>query len=316
MAKPVKLPQWDTNLTNSVEPVSGRKTDGYATNDVPASSNLNFLFAYIYLWLKWVDDGVWTAVSLVLSGTFSSRGITSTGIDGDGSIALVATPGGTFTGGNGSGGGSSANGAAGVVLNGGAADDGGVAGSAATAVGGHAGGNPGDLGAPAFKATGGLNQDATYADAFDAPHGGLTLHDGGISTTKNIATSAGNLIAGGTGSSIAPPVRTLGAGILSNGWANQGGTSEVFGYWKDAFGVLHIDGLLDAGAATTGVIATLSAVGSIRPLKDSYWDVLDVATGNVARILVNTSGVISYTGTIGGGGLKDVALSGISYRTV
>lgn len=67
MAKPIHLPTFDTNLTNSVEPVSGRKTDGWATNDIPTSANFNWLFAYIYLWIKWVDDGIWSCVSLEIT---------------------------------------------------------------------------------------------------------------------------------------------------------------------------------------------------------------------------------------------------------
>src|SRR6185295_3923351 len=67
MAKPTHIPTWDTDLTNATEPTSGLKSDGYATDDVPTSANINWLFAYIYLWLKWIDDGIWTAVSLALS---------------------------------------------------------------------------------------------------------------------------------------------------------------------------------------------------------------------------------------------------------
>ncbi len=43
MADPV-IPEWDNNSTHLIDPVAGHKNDGYGTNEVPASDELNGLF--------------------------------------------------------------------------------------------------------------------------------------------------------------------------------------------------------------------------------------------------------------------------------
>lgn len=68
MAKPSPLPRWNTDATNRTTPTSGQMDTGIEVGEAANSSRMNWLLNMIYLWLKWVDDGVWTAVSLALSG--------------------------------------------------------------------------------------------------------------------------------------------------------------------------------------------------------------------------------------------------------
>lgn len=71
MAKPTKLPEFNSGLANQTEPSGGKKILGWTLNEIPPSGYFNWLFYYIYLWLKWIDDGVWTAISLTLSGALT-----------------------------------------------------------------------------------------------------------------------------------------------------------------------------------------------------------------------------------------------------
>lgn len=77
MAKPAELPEWDTDQTNATEPTSDRKADGWATNDIPTSGNLNWLFLWIYRWIKWIYDGVWEAISLAVESLTVSTSFTA-----------------------------------------------------------------------------------------------------------------------------------------------------------------------------------------------------------------------------------------------
>jgi hypothetical protein len=72
MAKPVKLPQWNTDLSNQTEPSAGQKTTGWTFKQKAISAYFNWLFYWIYQWIVWLDAGVWTAVSLALTGDLTA----------------------------------------------------------------------------------------------------------------------------------------------------------------------------------------------------------------------------------------------------
>lgn len=67
MPPPSSLPQWDSNLTNTVPLVSSHKTDGLVTNEVPSSAEFNTWMNLVYQWVKYLSSGfnlVPTSVSL------------------------------------------------------------------------------------------------------------------------------------------------------------------------------------------------------------------------------------------------------------
>jgi hypothetical protein len=80
MAKPSTIPQWDSNQTNVATPPAGKKTDGWTNGETGDSSWMNWFMYWVYQWIVWLDAGVWTAVSLTLSGNLNVAGITATGM--------------------------------------------------------------------------------------------------------------------------------------------------------------------------------------------------------------------------------------------
>ena len=94
MAKPSKLPEWNSGGSNRVEPSSGTKGTGYATGDRPTSGVLNWLLYFIYSWIVWLDgvtggtiaDAItWAALHtfqkgiLVTTSTSNGKGVDATG---------------------------------------------------------------------------------------------------------------------------------------------------------------------------------------------------------------------------------------------
>ncbi len=55
--KPTNDAIWDSNGTNLIAPTGGHKTDGFAVNEVPSSSEINGQLQRIGLWTKWLLDG-------------------------------------------------------------------------------------------------------------------------------------------------------------------------------------------------------------------------------------------------------------------
>lgn len=55
MTKPSALPQWDSNNTNAIATTAGHKTDGYAVNEVPTSTELNGWMKLVYDWMAYLD---------------------------------------------------------------------------------------------------------------------------------------------------------------------------------------------------------------------------------------------------------------------
>lgn len=79
MAKPTKLPVWATDLSNVTEPASGQKDTGWTNNQPAISSYFNWLFYTIYLWLAYIDAGVFDG-PITVDGNLSVTG--NTFIDG------------------------------------------------------------------------------------------------------------------------------------------------------------------------------------------------------------------------------------------
>lgn len=78
MAKPSALPRWNTDGTNRTTPTSGQMDTGIVSGELAVSSRMNWLLYTSYLWHKWIDDGVWTAVSLALTGALSALSLAIT----------------------------------------------------------------------------------------------------------------------------------------------------------------------------------------------------------------------------------------------
>lgn len=95
MAKPAELPRWAQTALgvlagNISDPVSGQKDTGFVLNQTPTSGNVNWFWNTVYQWIKWVDDGVWTAVSLVLTTTLAAASFVATGAITGGSLHFTA----------------------------------------------------------------------------------------------------------------------------------------------------------------------------------------------------------------------------------
>src|SRR6266498_859303 len=85
---------------------------------------------------------------------------------------------------------------------------------------------------------------------------------------------------------------------FQNGWVNNGGGAEVARYYKDPWGIVHIEGVLTNGAPVVGAnIFTLPA--GWRPAQQRIFGCI---SGNpaIARIDVNANGNVIWWG---GGGI-------------
>lgn len=199
------------------------------------------------------------------------------------------------TGGGGDAGLSSPNGGDAGTYTGGAADSGGTGGTGVVA-------------------SGGLNGDgATYAAALHATNGNVLVdHDmaaqGFVSGVAGLTSASGSVSVGGTGSAIPHPTPT--AMTLNPGggaWAAVGSLTPK--YFKDAFGIVHLEGVVNLGALTD-VIATLPS--GFRPPVGREFPTL-VGGTSIALVTVDTSGNIASNVNGGSGG--GITLDGITYRT-
>lgn len=75
--KPTTTYTWDTNQTNSSQPASSLRTDGYVTDAIPTSANVNYQLNSIYQWLFYLE-----AVTDALATLSSTTDISNT-IDSD-----------------------------------------------------------------------------------------------------------------------------------------------------------------------------------------------------------------------------------------
>ncbi len=69
MAKPTKLPEWGSDLSNVTEPSSGQKATGWTTGQVGVSSYENWKSNLVYDWLSWLGNRVRTKSISPLSGS-------------------------------------------------------------------------------------------------------------------------------------------------------------------------------------------------------------------------------------------------------
>lgn len=80
MAKPTILPTWATDQTNNLEPSAGQKASGWDMNQPAISSYFNWLFYTIYIWLAYLDAGVFDGPitvngNLNVTGTLDIDGV-------------------------------------------------------------------------------------------------------------------------------------------------------------------------------------------------------------------------------------------------
>jgi hypothetical protein len=57
MAKPSTHAEWDTDGTNLTATTGGHKSDGFATNEIPTSGELNHWMNQVANWTEWLMDG-------------------------------------------------------------------------------------------------------------------------------------------------------------------------------------------------------------------------------------------------------------------
>lgn len=89
MAKPGTRYEWDTNGTNVSAPTAGHQSDGYATDEVPASDEWNGLFANWSAWLDYLESGAFEG-DHTIDGKIAASGNISTDadLDVDGSVTV------------------------------------------------------------------------------------------------------------------------------------------------------------------------------------------------------------------------------------
>ena len=81
-----QLPVWDTGLVNTSAITAGHQTSGWPTNAIPTSSELNSLFAFLYLWAKYLSDGALSGVSsfdntLAVTGVITATAGVTVGVN-------------------------------------------------------------------------------------------------------------------------------------------------------------------------------------------------------------------------------------------
>lgn len=179
---------------------------------------------------------------------------------------------------------------------------------------GGAGITSGDLIVAAGKVT------ATAAAQTSVFYGLTVNHD--LLVSGNLSNT-GNLSVTGTGyfnstleclglftadAGIAIPLLT--APSLINSWANSGGGALSAGFWKDPFGVVHMQGLITGGASTS--TAFVLPVGARPTATATYPSRYDI-TGKGANVAVDSSGNVKCYMQTGHDGI--ISLDGMSFRT-
>lgn len=83
--------------------------------------------------------------------------------------------------------------------------------------------------------------------------------------------------------------------VLAAGWTNLGGEYQPLTYYKDQFGVVHVNGAMNKGA-TAGHLATTLPVG-IRPLKTNIF-YSNFKDGFLSEIILKADGTLSIAGPL------------------
>ena len=96
MSQPTgNLPDWDTSNTNVTEPTSGQKASGWATNQAPPSSYMNWWMRTVGLWIAYLyniagEVFIWTAAHTFQKGIIVTNSNTNgLGITGKGNGTAV-----------------------------------------------------------------------------------------------------------------------------------------------------------------------------------------------------------------------------------
>lgn len=80
---------------------------------------------------------------------------------------------------------------------------------------------------------------------------------------------------------------------LDNGWTGAAG-QEAPSYWRDAFGVVHLNGVGDGSGASSGTLFTLPS--GYRPTAARRF-VASLGSGTSADVVVATSGTVTTSST-------------------
>lgn len=97
-----QLPTFDTALTNTTAITGGHQTSGFANNEIPTAAEINTLFAFLYLWCKYLSDGAFQGavsfdtditlaanINMILSGTGKyKRGVRTTKVSAAAGLLL------------------------------------------------------------------------------------------------------------------------------------------------------------------------------------------------------------------------------------
>jgi hypothetical protein len=94
---------------------------------------------------------------------------------------------------------------------------------------------------------------------------------------------------------------------LANSWANFGSGYDTGGYWKDAFGIVHLQGVIYGGTVNTTICTALPS--GYRPTAHLY--VAAICNGAMSDLIIGTDGNI----TIQAAGTGILSLVGITFRT-
>lgn len=78
MAKPATTPRWADVGGAIVEPAAGKKDIGWIA-EKPPHQTFNWWQNLVYQWIKWIDDGILTGISLALTGALTAASIAVSG---------------------------------------------------------------------------------------------------------------------------------------------------------------------------------------------------------------------------------------------
>lgn len=141
-----------------------------------------------------------------------------------------------------------------------------------------------------------------YALTVNAGTGGLGLNVVGQTTVGilNVTSSLGSI----AHSAVSAPTFT-------NGWVNFGSGFRAAGFWKDQFGIVHLEGLIHSGTVSTtstGIAFTLPL--GYRPSADVFC--VTLSNDALGQVRVGADGTV---GILPPSNNTWVSLDGITFRT-
>lgn len=155
-----------------------------------------------------------------------------------------------------------------------------------------------------------LKVDVNEVSAFNngVPTGLHLNPDGGTIYFWNNALDHGNIVFENGGIRTQNPI----APSLQNGWVNYslaGGTYAQAGYFKDAFGIVHLDGLIKNGTTTADTLIFTLPLG-YRPVGSAIFVQHSDNTAKQVRIDVSGTGAVNLRELAG----SWVSLAGITFK--